>query len=146
MQQQAYIDTSLLVKRYVTEPGSDELDNYLLGTQPTLFVSELTRLELASTFSRKQREGRMSKNHQAALLLQVDEDVLSGTLRLVHLQNTIIRQGLTLMQTLQQAIATLDAIHLASAMHQGMEIFMTDDKQLARAATEAGLQVWSSQA
>lgn len=145
MQQMVYIDTSLLVKRYVTEPGSDELDSYLLETQPTLFVSELTRLELASTFSRKQREGRMSKTHQAALQQQADEDVLSGTLRLVHLQNSIIRQGLTLMQTLQQAIATLDAIHLASAMHQNVEIFMTDDKQLARAALEVGLQVWSSQ-
>ena len=49
--------------------------------------------------------------------------------------------GLT---TLEQAIATLDAIHLASALKQGVDIFMTDDKQLGRAASEAGLQAWST--
>ena len=145
MQQATYIDTSLLVKRYVTEPGSDELDAYLLDMQPSLFVSELSRLELASTLARKQREGRMTKLHHAALRQQADEDVLAGSLRLIQLESSVIRQGLSLMSTLDQAIATLDAIHLASALHQGVEVFMTDDKQLGRAALEAGLQVWSTQ-
>lgn len=140
----AYIDTSLLVKRYVTEPGSDELDAYLFDTQPTLFISELTRLELASSFARKQREGRITKAHQAALRQQADEDVLSGMIKLISLENSVIRQGLALMHTLEQAIATLDAIHLASALKQGVDIFMTDDKQLGRAASEAGLQAWST--
>ncbi len=141
----AYIDTSLLVKRYVTEPGSDELDTYLFDTQPTLYISEFTRLELTSTLARKQREGRITKMHQADLRQQADEDVLSGTLKLVSLDSSVIRQGLNLMQTLEQALATLDAIHLASALRQNVDIFMTDDKQLARAANEAGLQVWSTQ-
>ena len=141
----AYVDTSLLVKRYVTEPGSDELDAYLLEAQPTLFISELTRLELASTFARKQREGRISAMHQAALRQQADEEVVSGMLKLVNLDSGVLRQGLSLMQSLTQAIATLDAIHLASALRQKVDIFMTDDKLLARAAAEAGIQVWSTQ-
>lgn len=140
----AYVDTSLLVKRYVTESGSDELDSYLFNMQPTLYISELTRLELASTFARKQREGRITKTHAATLRQQADEDVLSGMFKLVGLDSSVVRQGLHLMQTLSQALATLDSIHLASALKQGVAIFMTDDKQLALAANEAGLQVWST--
>lgn len=141
----AYIDTGLLVKRYVTEPGSDELDAHLFDTQPALFISELTRLELASSFARKQSEGRIIKTHRADLHQQADEDVLSGLLKLVSLDSGVIRQGLFLMQSLEQALTTLDAIHLASALKQKVDIFMTDDNQLARAAAEAGLQVWSTQ-
>ena len=140
----AYIDTSLLVKRYTTEPGSDALDAYLFDAQPELFVSELTRLELASTFARKRREGRFSKEHHAALRQHADEDVLSGLVKLVNLDSAVLRQAYSLMHTLEQAVATLDAIHLASAMRQEVDIFMTNDKQLGRAAVEAGLQVWSA--
>lgn len=141
----AYVDTSLLVKRYVTESGSEELDSYLFDTQPTLYINEMTRLELTSTFARKQREGRITKMHEVALRQQADEDVLSGMFKLVGLDSSVMRQGLNLMQTLSQALATLDSIHLASALKQDVDIFMTDDKQLARAAIEAGLQVWSTQ-
>lgn len=144
MEPTAYIDTSVLVKRYVTEPGTDVLDTYLFDAQPFLFISELTRLELTSTLARKQREGRISAEHRAALHQQADADVLSGIVKLVILDSQIIRQALTLMHRLTQPVATLDAIHLASALHQSVEIFMTDDKQLARVAREAGLQVWST--
>ena len=138
----AYIDTSLLVKRYVPEIGSDELDQFLCDTQPHLLVSELSRLELASTLARKRREGQFTQRQLDVMQHQADEDLLSGSIEVALLQGQVISRALSLMRSLKQPVATLDAIHLATALLQSVSLFMTNDQQLARAATEAGLTVW----
>ncbi len=138
----AYFDTSLLVKRYVPEVGSNELETYLCSKQPHLMVSELSRLEFTSTLQRKMREGVLTQALVDAMQRQADEDLLSGVIEMTALDSQIISKGLTLMRTLKQAVATLDAIHLATALARKADMFLTNDKQLARAALETGLQVW----
>ena len=138
----AYFDTSLLVKRYVPEVGSNELETYLCSKQPHLMVSELSRLEFTSTLQRKMREGVLTQALVDAMQRQADEDLLSGVIEMTALDSQIISRGLTLMRTLKQAVATLDAIHLATALARKADMFLTNDKQLARAALETGLQVW----
>ena len=138
----AYIDTSVLVKRYVSEPGSDALDGFLVTAQPELIASELIRLELVSTFGRKCREGRFPRTDLDKLQIQIDADLLSGRIELVVLHRDILMRALNLMRSLNQPPATLDAIHLASALAQRVDVFMTNDHQLSQAATEAGLATW----
>ena len=138
----AYIDTSVLVKRYVSEPGSDALDSFLMTAQPDLIASELIRLELVSTFGRKRREGRFTSADLDKLQIQADADLLSGRIELVSLRGDLIQRALGLRRRLVQPLATLDAIHLASALTQRVDVFMTNDQQLTRAATEAGLATW----
>jgi uncharacterized protein len=140
----AYIDTSVLVKRYVSEPGSDALDSFLVTAQPDLVASELMRLELVSTFGRKCREGRFPRTDLDKLQIQVDTDLLSGGIELVMLHRDVLQRALSLMRGLTQPVATLDAIHLASALSQHVDIFMTNDQQLSRAAAEAGLATWTA--
>ena len=140
----AYIDTSVLVKRYVSEPGSDALDSFLVTAQPELIVCELMRLELVSTFGRKCREGRFSSADLDKLQIQADADLLSGRIELVSLHGDLVQRALGLMRRLVQPLATLDAIHLASALSEHVDIFMTNDQQLSRAATEAGLATWTA--
>ncbi len=140
----AYIDTSVLVKRYVSEPGSDELDSFLVSAQPDLLVSELTRLELASTFGRKFREARLTSTDLDRLQIQADADLLSGRIEVVMLHGDVVQRALSLMRGLAQPLATLDAIHLASALAQHVDVFMTNDQQLSRAAAEAGLATWTA--
>lgn len=138
----AYLDTSLLVKRYVPEAGSDELDQFLCETQPRVIASELTRLELACTLARKSREGLLTQHKLDTLQRQSDADFLSGTIAQVALDSRVLRRGLELMRDLKQAVATLDTIHLATALLHQVDLFMTCDRQLARAASEAGLTTW----
>ena len=138
----AYIDTSVLVKRYVSEAGSDALDSFLVTAQPELMASELIRLELVSTFGRKCREGRFPRTDLDKLQIQIDADLLSGRIELVVLHRDILMRALNLMRSLNQPPATLDAIHLASALAQRVDVFMTNDHQLSQAATEAGLATW----
>lgn len=138
----AYIDTSLLVKRYTPELGSNELDGFLCEAQPLLFVSELSRLELASAFSRKGRDGFLSMQAHDAISRQADADFFSGSIEVVKLESRIIQRALELMRTLKQPVATLDSVHLATALLDRASLFMTNDRQLARAALESGLEVW----
>jgi uncharacterized protein len=140
----AYIDTSVLVKRYVSEAGSDALDSFLVTAQPELVVSELIRLELVSTFGRKCREGRVTSADLDKLQIQADADLLSGRIELVSLRGDLLQHALGLMRRLVQPLATLDAIHLASALSEHVDIFMTNDQQLSRAAAEAGLATWTA--
>ena len=45
------------------------------------------------------------------------------------------------MRGLELPLATLDALHLASALDFGCDRFATGDKQLSRAAAKSGLTV-----
>ena len=143
-QMKAYIDTGVLVKRYVSEPGSDVLDRFLVTTQPDLVASELARLELVSAFGRKCRDGRFPSTDLDKLQIQVDADLLSGAIEMVTLHRDVLQRALGLMRGLTQPVATLDAIHLASALAQRVELFMTNDQQLGRAAAEVGLATWTA--
>ena len=53
-----FLDSSALIKRYITEIGSTWLHNL---TSPAagniIVVAELARIEVAATFVRRQREG-----------------------------------------------------------------------------------------
>ena len=57
-----FVDTSALVKRYVLEVGSDHIQAI---TNPTtgnfITISQLTWIEVLSAFSRRQREGSLSR-------------------------------------------------------------------------------------
>lgn len=138
----AYIDTSVLVKRYLPEAGASELEHFLLSTQPELVASELVRLEFLSTIGRKHREGQLRTEVIPQVQHAADLDFLHGSMRLLRVGSDVVRDALRLLQTLQNPIATLDSLHLASALQASAELFMTNDRQLARAAAECGLQVW----
>ena len=138
----AYIDTSLLVKRYTPELGSRELDEFLCQTQPALFVSELSRVELASALARKNRDGLLDAQKLQAVHEQANADFLSGTIEVVRLESHVVQRAYELMRSLAQPVATLDSLHLATALLDNAALFMTNDRQLARAAVESGLIVW----
>jgi len=138
----AYLDTSLLLKRYLPEEGASELEAFLLDTQPELVASELARLELLSTLGRKYRDGHMRAEVIPHVQHAADIDFLHGAIRLLRLGSEVVRESLRLLQTLRNPVATLDCLHLATAIQASVELFMTNDRQLARAATECGLQVW----
>lgn len=54
-----YLDTSLLLKRYCQEAGSDDIRK-LLSNIKGIATSELAYVEFFSALSRKRREGRLS--------------------------------------------------------------------------------------
>lgn len=59
----AYIDTSALAKRYLNEPGSDEVDQFL-REQRRRTISRLGVLELRCLLARRRRAGEISADYE----------------------------------------------------------------------------------
>ena len=52
----AYIDTSALVKRFMTEAKTDEIETFLIGHSHQCALSSLSLTELKSVLQRRKRE------------------------------------------------------------------------------------------
>jgi len=137
-----YIDTSMLLKRYVPELGAEELDLRLTQEQPDLILSELGRVELLSALARAVRAGRIDATFSANSYSRFLEDVSSGVVELQPIHSGVIQQAADVIRQLKQPLATLDSLHLATALRCQADMFFTTDQQLSRAAKEVGLAVW----
>ena len=155
-----YLDSSALIKRYQNEPGTEALNSRLRQEAKGLrsvFTSVLTYAEIHATFARRVREKLLSPVEAAALQYEFDADwvlgigpIELGTGVLVFVRDLV--RGFPLRGA--------DAIHLASALwlrdtaslgmkvdqYTGPLVFVSSDKQLAKAAAKSHLEVFNPEA
>jgi predicted nucleic acid-binding protein len=84
----------------------------------------------------------MTRNASDQVMVLFAQDVASEVLTLKSLNALVLKRSASLVGELQSPLATLDALHLATALIHGATQFFTTDDQLARAANESGLTVW----
>jgi predicted nucleic acid-binding protein len=142
MSQYVYIDTSMLVKLYLPEMGSLELDQRVCAEQPIFLVSELVKIEFISALRRRRRQGTISEVLMHVAHNKFLQDVTTPLITLERLDSAVVQKAMTLLNELTLPLATLDALHLATAIQQKVELFFTADVQLSRAAQSVGLTVW----
>jgi hypothetical protein len=133
-----YVDTSALVKRYVSEAGSDAFDAFFL-TQAPLTISRLTIVEMRCALARRRRNQQISPELETQVLEAFRLDVQDGALAV----SSFLDDDLTLAYHLMDEIAelplrTLDALHLAVARRHSIPAFSTADKNQAEAAQKLG--------
>ncbi len=136
----AYFDTSVLVKRYISESGSQRVRSLLKKYQ--VLTSALTPLEATSAFFRRQKQGDLSEHLYHAILSRLRQDCPYWQ---------FLEVSVPVLQGAEEVIAktglrTLDAIHLASALsfhsHTALPIrFLTADALQREAAKELALEV-----
>jgi uncharacterized protein len=136
----AYTDTSAFMKRFLAEKGSDEIDELIESGQYRLAVSSLTVTEFRSVLKRRQRENTSTAQFATKAITQLHEEIANGALRFHAIDAAIFNLAGELIDRLSAPLATLDAIHLACAKVTGAQVLISADKQLLRAAAEAGLQ------
>ena len=68
-----YCDTSALVKQYLHEAGS-KIVLELLKTGEKVYTASLTYAETHAAFSRRNREGRLTRETTRRLALRFDKD------------------------------------------------------------------------
>lgn len=140
-----YADTSALVGAYLAEEQDHaELRGLLLEGDRPVVTSELTRVEFASAVAAAARAGRLRRPR--VLLDRFDRDCGdSGPLTLLALDPAAI---LPLARRLvrEHTVRTLDAIHLAVALTDAVELaagepvsMVTRDRAQAEAAESLGL-------
>ena len=136
-----YLDTSVLVKRYVAEPDSDEVDDVIVGF--TLVSSELAVAELWSALLGKERAGAISAKNRERAWQAFMADIDEGVLRLIPLDGVVIREANAVMLRVHPEVPlrTLDALHLASFAAVITGPLFTRDQRMLAAARLLGLPV-----
>ena len=129
-----YLDTSALVKRFVSEAGSREVQSLLTGGEP-IASATIAYAELYSGLTRRHREGFLSQLQYRLACGRFERDWMA--LVKVELGAEILSSARGLIQ--RHSLRAFDAIHLASAL--GLQAaanepvtFVAVDQRLLRAA------------
>lgn len=137
-----YLDTSALVKRYVSEPGSASVRE-LFARRRSIAVCRIAYAELAAAIARYSREGGIDEVARDELFARLDRDFAAMTVREVKARWLKTIPALVT----RAALRGFDAVHLAAALSlrdDGLPVtFWTSDQRLAHAATSEGLRATS---
>ncbi|MCQ3807211.1 MAG: type II toxin-antitoxin system VapC family toxin [Acidimicrobiaceae bacterium] len=127
-----YVDTSALLKRYVSEYDSDVAEQFM-AADPTLVTCRLTEVELRRNLTRLlDKEALLSARRQ----VQADLNAFA----LVDIDATTCNAAALIAE--QTLCRSLDALHVAAARRTGgTTTFLTFDQRQAQAARSVGLVV-----
>jgi uncharacterized protein len=141
-----YLDTSALIKRYVTETGSEWVQSLFDSKEDHLFItSRLTMPEAFSAFARRLRENSVTVA-QYNMNIDLFRDDSSRTYKYVELTLDVINLSRHLLE--KHPLRANDAVQLASAILANRLIasasmpqvrFLCADNNLISVATAEGL-------
>lgn len=138
-----YLDTSVLLKRYVTEALSGEVDDFL-RPYPYACVSRLSLVEFRCALARKRRNREIDADAERLALQGFEEDLRDGYFEPLSLDDATFAQARRLIDQLPETpLRTLDALHLAVALHHHLGLLATADRVMAQAAADLGLATQS---
>lgn len=143
-----FLDSSALVKRYISETGSA----WVLGLfEPTLdnefFVAAITGVEIVAAVTRRARNGSIAAADAAFVCNQLRSD-LQSDYQVIEITEGIINSGMTLAEA--QGLRGYDAVQLAAGCAvnalctaSGLPpiILISADHELNLAAVNEGLLV-----
>ena len=136
-----YVDTSALAKRYVLERGSEAFDAFKGDCDDECVISALGTTEFESVLQRLKRQGYIDAAFMERARNSFMADLGSALWSVRPFASASFNRAAELMRSVNVPLATLDALHLASALDLGCNAFATGDKQLSRAASKRGLIV-----
>lgn len=135
-----YMDTSALLKRYVLEPQTLQVNSFFEQHAP-ITISRLVLLELRCALARRVRAQELTSELVAEVLEAVRLDIADGTLLIVKMQDASVDAASSMIETMPQyALRGMDALHLGLAQHSGASTFITNDQLQADVARALGLK------
>jgi uncharacterized protein len=138
-----YLDTSAVIKRYIAEPHSAAFDTFFLSRNFDFVLSPLVITEITSALAKRARQRDITAAFASSTKHIFQDEVLTGSWELMEFPSSTFSEAARLISTLNLPLAALDALHLACALNSQASALATADKQLATAATKAGLQVFT---
>lgn len=136
-----YVDTSVLANRYLRSPISESVDALFDDPSLSFAMSELCLVEMESALARHRRERLLSAKEAAVLRHRFEDDIRLSFFTLHPLSPATLLGARALIQRDAAPLATLDSLHLCTAIDMAADAFATDDRQLKRAAKRYGLAV-----
>jgi len=137
-----YLDASALVKRYIAETGTQEV-NRLFAGPAAIGTSIITHAEVAAALGKAVRQSILARD-EAHVALQVFRKQWPSLIRLYVTEGAASRAGTLAWE---HGLRGFDAVHLSAALLwqesiRGQVTFATFDRHLWQAAQAAGLAVW----
>ena len=134
-----FLDTSALAKRYIQEPGSEELENLFCTVVTNVFVSTLAFPEFAAALGRKIRYQEIASEAAANAMEEFEQDWYNLFIK-IDLTDTIASSASSL--ALKYPLKGADAVHLATAISANTQLFVVSDKQLLKVSGELDLKAY----
>jgi hypothetical protein len=140
-----YLDSSVVVKRYVDEPGSAWTRLLIAELENIIILSEIAIVEVSAALAMSVRTGKVRKALGRAAYEVFHADIAEGVYQLLAVPRPTIDQAAELAQA--HPLKGYDAVHLATGLEAarnlaGQEItlvFVSGDAQMLRAAEAEGL-------
>ena len=140
-----YLDASALVKRYVAEAGSAEVEA-LINEAQSIGTAVISRAEVAAALARAARIGLVTRSAGVKALQAFNADWE----HLVRLQlgEPLVARAAALAW--EHGLRGYDSVHLASALAWSESLgetvaVATYDRELWRGAQASGLSAWPAQ-
>ncbi len=121
----AYVDTSVLVAYYCPEPLSEKAEAFLTAhVQPV--ISALTEIELFSAVSKKVRTKEMKRKDAGRVVARFLGDIENAYYTYLPVEAIHYRLARDWIGMFNIPLRTLDALHLAIASSESLEIATAD--------------------
>lgn len=140
---EVYLDTSALIKLYVPEAFSTEVER-LVADVDVLVISRLGMLEWHCAMSRRLRAGLITEAYLDIARTEFTRHLTEAYFRIVPFDDALLIDALRVLDSVKPVpLRTLDAIHLTAARNAGVTRLATADRVMADAANKLNLAVHS---
>ena len=133
-----FFDTSALIKKYIIEEGSENVD-YLMNNANMIFISVITEIETFSTFKRLLLENAITQKEYKILIkeFQIDYEYYSQ----IDFDSFISLNAKSMIEKYQ--LKSLDSIQLGTALSIKDEIdyFVVTDNKIIKSAKKEGFKI-----
>jgi predicted nucleic acid-binding protein len=135
-----YCDSAYLAKCYLEDPDSGPVRE-LVWQADAVYSSALCIAEVSCALHRSVREKRVTRGEASQLRTTFFSDVALGIVRMIPVTETVLRAVESTVATLPTALFLRagDAVHLASARHEGFSELWSNDRHMLKAAPHFGI-------
>ena len=137
-----YLDTTILIKRYVKEENSTLADSYFHQAhrgETVICLSEINLGEAAAVFDKYSRKTGIDPiKRLQAMLSELAILERSSSVEIYPVSSQIIRKAVETV--LEQHIYIVDAIQLETCIEAGTTVFCSADRVLNAAARKLGIE------
>jgi uncharacterized protein len=132
-----FFDTSALLKKYISEIGSDNVDKLFMSAQE-IFVSTIAQIESISALKRLVIEKEITETNYEDIKNEITQDF--QFFNVIDLNNEIINSSIEMIDKYQ--LKSLDSIQLGTAIVLRKEIsyFVACDQKLLKAVQKEGFK------
>jgi len=130
-----YLDSSAFAKRFVDEAGSDRVED--VCTQASaLGLSVICVPEVISALNRRKRERSLTTDQYAEAKQRLLDDVRDADI--INFAVPVVGSAIAVLES--SPVRAMDALHIASALEWGAQLFVSSDKNQLKAARRSGLK------